>query len=451
MLARLIALALLAVGLALVPTSAQAAVPGCLNGEIVDIVATNTGNGYWLVGSDGGVFTYGDAQFFGSMGGKPLNKPVVAIAATASGNGYWLVAADGGVFAFGDAVAPSNNPLPATKLNQPVVEATRTSGNGLALVAGDGGVFTLGGARFLGSMGGKPLNKPMVDIAATPSGNGYWLIAADGGIFAFGDAPSPANNPLPSTKLAAPVVAGARSGTAGLLLTAGDGGVFALGGANFQGSIAGTRLAKPVSGVAVNPTGNGYWLTALDGGVFALPTTGGGYFGNAVGNPSCNAPAPAPVPANTIVAKATDIMNGKAITPWKGGAVPYVWGGGHGAVGPSTGTCAGYTGSIKPCPATKTVGVDCSGFARWVYQQAYGRDVFGGVNTNGQVARLKRVANGQQQPGDLVFFGASAGNTHHVGVFIGNGKMINALKTGTSIKVDNVSVMPDLVGYYRMP
>jgi len=120
-------------------------------------------------------------------------------------------------------------------------------------------------------------------------------------------------------------VAGARSGTAGLLLTAGDGGVFAIGGAKFQGSIAGTRLAKPVSGVAVNPTGNGYWLTALDGGVFALPTNGGGYFGNAVGNPSCNAPAPAPVPANTIVAKATDIMNGKAVAPWKGGAVPYVW------------------------------------------------------------------------------------------------------------------------------
>jgi hypothetical protein len=53
-------------------------------------------------------------------------------------------------------------------------------------------------------------------------------------------------------------VAGARSGTAGLLLTAGDGGVFALGGAKFRGSIAGTRLAMPVSGVAVNPTGNGY-------------------------------------------------------------------------------------------------------------------------------------------------------------------------------------------------
>ena len=133
-----------------------------------------------------------------------------------------------------------------------------------------------------------------------------------------------------------------------------------------QPSIAGTRLAKPVSGVSVNPTGNGYWFTALDGGVFALPTNGGGYFGN----PSCNAPAPAPVPANTIVAKGDrhhERQGGRAVERRRGALRV---GGGHGALGPSTGTCAGYTGSIKPCPATTTVGVDCSGFARGVYQQA---------------------------------------------------------------------------------
>ena len=53
--------------------------------------------------SDGGVFTFGDAKFFGSTGGTVLNKPVVGIAATSDAGGYWLVAADGGVFTFGDA------------------------------------------------------------------------------------------------------------------------------------------------------------------------------------------------------------------------------------------------------------------------------------------------------------------------------------------------------------
>ena len=67
------------------------------------MAATPDGGGYWLVASDGGVFSYGDARFYGSAGGSPLNKPVVGMAATPDGGGYWLVASDGGVFSYGDA------------------------------------------------------------------------------------------------------------------------------------------------------------------------------------------------------------------------------------------------------------------------------------------------------------------------------------------------------------
>ncbi|RPI07365.1 MAG: N-acetylmuramoyl-L-alanine amidase [Actinobacteria bacterium] len=67
------------------------------------MAATPSGNGYWVVGSDGGIFSYGDAGFHGSLGGITLNSPVVGITATPSGRGYWLIAQDGGVFAFGDA------------------------------------------------------------------------------------------------------------------------------------------------------------------------------------------------------------------------------------------------------------------------------------------------------------------------------------------------------------
>ncbi len=45
------------------------------------IAATTTGAGYWLMASDGGAFNFGDAGFFGSMGGQPLNAPVVGGAA----------------------------------------------------------------------------------------------------------------------------------------------------------------------------------------------------------------------------------------------------------------------------------------------------------------------------------------------------------------------------------
>ena len=73
--------------------------------SIADVVtaATSDGQGYWLLASDGGIFAFGDAQFRGSMGGSPLNRPIVGMAATPDGGGYWLVASDGGIFAFGDA------------------------------------------------------------------------------------------------------------------------------------------------------------------------------------------------------------------------------------------------------------------------------------------------------------------------------------------------------------
>jgi hypothetical protein len=60
-----------------------------------------TGNGYRFVASDGGIFSFGDAKFLGSMGGKPLAKPIVGMAGLPGADGYWLVASDGGVFSFG--------------------------------------------------------------------------------------------------------------------------------------------------------------------------------------------------------------------------------------------------------------------------------------------------------------------------------------------------------------
>ena len=84
------------------PAPAQAP-PTPIPHGCVGMIPTASGKGYWLVAADGGVFTHGDATFYGSMGGHPLNAPMVGGARTPTGGGYWLVAADGGVFAFGDA------------------------------------------------------------------------------------------------------------------------------------------------------------------------------------------------------------------------------------------------------------------------------------------------------------------------------------------------------------
>ena len=83
--------------------SGDGSVPGRLARPVVGITSTLDRQGYWLTATDGGIFAFGDARFFGSTGGVRLSRPVVGMAATPDGKGYWFVAADGGVFAFGDA------------------------------------------------------------------------------------------------------------------------------------------------------------------------------------------------------------------------------------------------------------------------------------------------------------------------------------------------------------
>jgi hypothetical protein len=53
-----------------------------------------------MVAADGGIFSFGDAGFYGSTGAIALNQPVVGMATDPATGGYWLVAADGGVFNF---------------------------------------------------------------------------------------------------------------------------------------------------------------------------------------------------------------------------------------------------------------------------------------------------------------------------------------------------------------
>ena len=197
-----------------------------LNRPLVGMAATPSGQGYWLVASDGGIFSYGDAAFHGSTGAVVLNQPIVGMASTPSGQGYWLVASDGGIFSFGDARFFGSTG--AVALNQPIVGmAPAPAGDGYWLVASDGGIFSFGAAQFKGSTGSVPLNQPIVGMARTPTGQGYWLVARDAGIFTFGDA-------------------------------------------TFKGSMASAAIPEPAVGIAVAPDGRGYWIASRDGEVYAF-------------------------------------------------------------------------------------------------------------------------------------------------------------------------------------
>ncbi len=188
--------------------------------------AARGGGGYWLVAADGGIFAFGTAGFFGSMGNQRLSRPITGMAATPSGQGYWLVAADGGIFSFGDAGFFGS--LGAVRLNQPIVAMAATStGRGYWLVAADGGIFSFGDAAFYGSLGESPPSEPVAAMVPTPTGRGYWLASGDGRVSPFGDARS-------------------------------------------HGDLSAAPPNLPVVGMAATPDGAGYWLAGADGGVFAF-------------------------------------------------------------------------------------------------------------------------------------------------------------------------------------
>ena len=74
-----------------------------LNKPIVGMITGPAGAGYFLVASDGGIFSFGSAPFYGSLGGLTLKNPIVAAAATPTGNGYWFTDTVGLVSNFGSA------------------------------------------------------------------------------------------------------------------------------------------------------------------------------------------------------------------------------------------------------------------------------------------------------------------------------------------------------------
>jgi Domain of unknown function (DUF4185) len=252
--------------------------------SLVGMAATLSGHGYWLVASDGGVFSYGDAQFFGSTGSNHLNQPIVAMAATPDDWGYWLVASDGGVFSYGDARFFGSTG--SIHLNQAIVGMAPTpDGGGYWLVASDGGVFSYGDARFFGSTGSIHLNQPIVAMAPTPDGSGYWLVASDGGVFNFGDA-------------------------------------------TFEGSMGGGSATA--LGIAVTPF-HGYSIVTTDGNEYAFSAprlatttmTTGPSEADVVGGPVGDNCAPDPTPTATPDTSLTNLFAGQQGLGWIGGDATY--------------------------------------------------------------------------------------------------------------------------------
>ncbi|MEX2659872.1 MAG: N-acetylmuramoyl-L-alanine amidase [Acidimicrobiales bacterium] len=239
--------------------------------------------GYRILSSDGSLTRFGDVQSIGDLPTLGVHgAPVRGAVGTRTGEGAWIVGPDGGIFALGDARFLGS--MGGTRLNKPMVGMAATpDGGGYWTVASDGGIFAFGSARFHGSTGAIKLNKPIVGMATTPSGNGYWLVATDGGIFAFGDAVFVGSTG--SIPLNQPIIGMAATPSGlGYWLLAADGGIFGFGDALYFGSLPDSRKV-PVGGarsIRSSPSGKGYWV--LDGAGTVYSFGDATHFGGGVGS-----------------------------------------------------------------------------------------------------------------------------------------------------------------------
>jgi hypothetical protein len=194
--------------------------------------------------------------------------------------GYDFSASDGGIFAYNSPFFGSMGGLP---LNKPVVGITiDPATDGYFEVASDGGMFAFN-APFQGSMGGMPLNEPVVGMAFDTLTGGYYEVASDGGLFAFN---APFYGSMGGKPLNEPIVGIAfDSNTGGYYEVASDGGLFAFN-APFLGSMGGMPLNKPVVGMTFDSSTNGYYEVASDGGLFSF----GAPFLGSTGNITLNKP-----------------------------------------------------------------------------------------------------------------------------------------------------------------
>ncbi len=240
---------------------------------------STSSHGYWLAGSDGGIFSFGSAQFYGSTGSLVLQRPVVGITPTANDAGYWLVASDGGIFTFGNAAyygsipglgfAPAGSSSPK-RLNAPIVGMVPSAGGGgYFMVASDGGVFTFGDAKFEGSCPGiGGCSGAAVAVMPDSTGNGYWLVTATGRVYTFGDAPY-FGAPGPQ---GSPVTSAVRTTDGGgywILLA--NGTVYAYGdAADLGGPVGAVTGADPATAIFTTSDGGGYWVASANGSVFTF-------------------------------------------------------------------------------------------------------------------------------------------------------------------------------------
>ncbi len=211
----------------------------------------NPAGGYNILTSFGGIYSFGDARYYGNLIDHHYPGPAIGLAETPTGAGYNILTTFGGIYSFGDAEYDGNlidhgYPGPAVAL------AMTPTGRGYAILTAFGGIYTFGDARYYGNLIDHGYPGPAVGLSYTSSGNGYAILTASGGIYTFGDAPYLGNlvdhhYPGPAVSLAY-----TRTGGGYSILTQ-SGGLYTFGDAVYQGNLLDHGYPGPAVAISDTP------------------------------------------------------------------------------------------------------------------------------------------------------------------------------------------------------
>jgi N-acetylglucosamine-6-sulfatase len=274
-----------------------------VNSSAVAIVrANNNDNAYWIATSDGGVFSFGGAKFYGSMGGKQLDQPIVSMTARPQRDGYWLLGGDCGVFSFGSSKFYGRYEQKAQNFCKAIISTP--SGNGYWLISRYGHIFKYGDASNYSGKIDESMNKintggygtipnlpegGITSAARSGDGSGLILLDSNGKTYNYGDMPNNGSAKINSAAgRRATSIATTRSN--GYIITSNDGSVYTFETLNRGGAVKQGQLNGPIVGIAFTDDYGGYWQLGKDGKVYP--------FGNAIYSGDLKAPSelgPAPI------------------------------------------------------------------------------------------------------------------------------------------------------------
>ncbi len=412
----------------------------CAAGAVVAAVPTAAGasslasaraaarptDGYWVVSSTGAVGAGGGAPVLGSLHQhQHLDRSVVGMAATPDGHGYWLATADGGVFSFGDAGffgAASSARLLRSSAGRVVGIAAAPGGHGYWLAAANGEVYSYGSARYLGvaELRGKG---HVVGIAASPHGLGYWLATSKGEVYSFGSARYHGGAARTGRNVVS-ITATPQGG--GYWLTSAGGVIMAFGDAVDRGGAAPSTRTAPIVGMAALRDGRGYWVANRQGTAY-------GY-----GAGSRTAAARLAARTVAIVADPAPVVPARPVRASGGAQLRQEATAGVGNPDPAEEAAVAFAlaqvGKPYSYGATGPYAFDCSGLALSAWRAA-------GVQLPRTAAEQYNagvhVPLGDVRPGDLVFWATDPSNPatiYHVAISLGGDRTVQATQPGEGVR-----------------